>query len=80
MARDMARLTMNIPDELLQVVDTWASHYGVTRTAYITMALSQKVQSEEVTMALPEMQRMLNELNDLVRKGETKKGRRGSEA
>lgn len=60
------RMSMDVPEELLRQIDAWADHYGVTRTAYVTMALSQKVQSEELTMALPEMQRVLLEMQRVV--------------
>jgi len=40
-------------------VDELARQLGVSRSAYIVMALKQKVQSEQVMKSMPELQNMM---------------------
>lgn len=53
------RLNMILPDELCADVDELARQLGVSRSAYIVMALKQKVQSEQVMKSMPELQNMM---------------------
>lgn len=69
----LTRLNMNVPEDLIRELDQQAARYGVTRTAYVTMALSQKLQSEQITKSLPELQQMLERLQGVVERQENEK-------
>jgi metal-responsive CopG/Arc/MetJ family transcriptional regulator len=58
----MARITMNLPDELLEDIDSSAKRMNVNRTAYIVMSLTQKQEAEKVTKALPELSRLMEDV------------------
>lgn len=51
-----------MPDDLVKKVDERAKQMFVSRSAYISMAMSQKVQSDDLLDVLPEMRAKLNQL------------------
>lgn len=55
------RININVPDELLAQIDKKAKSLGVNRTAYMVMTLSQAIRADEVSLVLPEMQKMMKE-------------------
>lgn len=56
------RININMPDDLVKKVDERAKQMFVSRSAYISMAMSQKVQSDDLLDVLPEMRSKLNQL------------------
>ena len=56
------RININMPDDLVKKVDERAKQMFVSRSAYISMAMSQKVQSDDLMDVLPEMRAKLNQL------------------
>lgn len=56
------RININVPDDLVKKVDEKAKQMFVSRSAYISMAMSQKVQSDDLLDVLPEMRAKLNQL------------------
>ncbi len=56
------RININMPDDLVKKVDERAKQMFVSRSAYISMAMSQKVQSDDLLDVLPEMRAKLNQL------------------
>lgn len=55
------RVQMIIPDDLLKKVDQRAKALNLTRTAYVVMSLSMKIQQDELTEVLPQMQKFLSD-------------------
>lgn len=53
------RVQLVMPDDLVAQVDEFAKRYGVSRSAYMVMTMSQKVQSEQVMQSMPELQSMM---------------------
>lgn len=53
------RVQLVMPDDLVAQVDQFAKRYGVSRSAYMVMTMSQKVQSEQVMQSMPELQSMM---------------------
>lgn len=51
-----------MPDDLVHQIDALAKQYGVSRSAYMVLSMSQKVQSENVMQSMPEMRNMMAEL------------------
>ena len=62
------RLHMILPDALCVEVDELAKQIGVSRSAYIVMALKQKVQSEQVMKSMPEIQSMMAQVQQQLAK------------
>lgn len=62
------RLNMILPDALCVEVDELAKQIGVSRSAYIVMALKQKVQSEQVMKSMPEIQSMMAQVQQQLAK------------
>lgn len=60
----MARLNMNVPDELLKKVDSRAKAMNVNRSAYINMALTRQVETEEMTSNFPMLLDIMNKAVD----------------
>lgn len=56
------RININMSDDLVKKVDERAKQMFVSRSAYISMAMSQKVQSDDLMDVLPEMRAKLNQL------------------
>lgn len=56
------RININMPDDLVKKVDERAKQMFVSRSAFISMAMSQKVQSDDLLDVLPEMRAKLNQL------------------
>lgn len=50
------RVNLIMPDDLVVAIDAQAKKLGVSRSAYMVMSLSQKVQSEKVIDTMPELQ------------------------
>ena len=57
----MARISMNMPEDLLKQVDERAKDLYISRSAFITMAVSQKIQADEMAKALPDIVKAYNE-------------------
>lgn len=53
------RVNLNIPDDLLSQIDLKAKSLYVSRTAWIVMTLSQKLQQDELILNLPDMLRTM---------------------
>ncbi len=66
------RINFNINDELLAKVDAKAKELSVNRTAYISMAVSQKLQSDDMVKALPELYTAMKSLGEKLKNEEKK--------
>lgn len=51
----MSKANINIPEEVLQRTDKKAKSLGISRSAFITMTLSEKLMQTDVMESLPEM-------------------------
>lgn len=49
------RVNLIMPDELVASLDNAAKALNISRTAYICMAVSQKIQQDNMMAALPDM-------------------------
>lgn len=58
------RINMNIPDELLKKIDEKSAELYMTRTSYFIMAVTQKLQSDEVIESLPDIKNALKQIED----------------
>lgn len=59
---DFLRVNLVMPDDLVTQIDELAKKLGVSRSAYMVMSMSQKVQSETMLNSMPEMQRFMSEM------------------
>ena len=55
------RVNVNLSEELVRQIDEKAKALFVSRSAYITMALAQKMQADDAITMLPDMSRLLQE-------------------
>ena len=51
--KNAVRVTMTVPGELLEAMDNAASAINLSRSAYIAVAVSQKIQQDEMMKQLP---------------------------
>lgn len=51
----MTKITMNLPDDILEKADKRSKQLGISRTAFITMTISEKLMQSELIEGLPEM-------------------------
>ena len=49
------RINLTIDENLLKQLDEQANKMHISRSAYISVAISQKIQSDETLKALPEL-------------------------
>lgn len=59
---DAMKVTQNWPDDLVVELDKQAAALGITRTAYVVMSLKQKVQSDIMLQSMPDMQKLMSEV------------------
>lgn len=59
----MTRFNINLDDKLLKSVDEKAKSLSITRTAYISIALSEKLRNDFAFEKIPEMFVAIQELN-----------------
>ena len=62
------KITINMPDDLLKDVDEKANSMYLSRSSFINMALSQKLQQDKVLDNLPEMLQAFKNVEDVVDK------------
>ena len=55
------RINLNVPDELLAQVDDAAKAMYMTRTAWLIMAMQQRLQTDTVAKSLPMITEMYND-------------------
>lgn len=60
----MIKITMNLPEEVLEKADKRAKQLGISRTAFITTAVSEKLQQADVLEFLPELLANMRALSD----------------
>lgn len=63
------RINVNISEELCQQVDERAKAMFVSRSAYISTALAQKMQSDDAMKMLPEMAKTLQNAMEMMKQG-----------
>ena len=63
------RVTVNLSEDLLKVVDERAKAMFVSRSAYISTALAQKMQADDAMKMLPEMAKTLQDAMELMKQG-----------
>lgn len=63
---EIKRVNVNLPNDLIDQVDSYATRMNINRTSAICVLLSQALKQEEVISRLPDM---LNLLNDTKIKG-----------
>ena len=59
----MTRFNINLDEKLLKLVDEKAKSLSITRTAYISIALSEKLRNDVAFEKIPEMLVAIQELN-----------------
>ena len=62
------KVTVNIPNELLKEIDERAKSMYLSRSAYVTMTLSQRLQQDKVLDSMPEMLQALKDVKSVVGK------------
>ena len=72
------QLNVTVPAPIYERLVKEAESIGLTRSAYVAMALSQKWQSETVVSQLPELINAFNNMSTAITKasGKTGKGKR----
>ena len=53
---------VNIPEEVLEKTDKRAKALGISRSAFITMTLSEKLMQTDVIESIPEMLKSIQKL------------------
>lgn len=56
------KITINIPEDLLKDVDERAKSMYLSRSSFINMTLSQRLQQDKVLDSMPEMLQTLREV------------------
>jgi metal-responsive CopG/Arc/MetJ family transcriptional regulator len=62
------KITINMPDDLLKDVDERAKSMYLSRSSFINMALSQRLQQDKVLDNVPEMLQALRDVKNVVDK------------
>lgn len=62
------KITINIPDDLLKDVDERAKSMYLSRSSFINMTLSQRLQQDKVLDNMPEMLQALRDVKNVVDK------------
>lgn len=62
------KITINMPDDLLKDVDERAKSMYLSRSSFINMALSQRLQQDKVLDNVPEILQALRDVNNVVDK------------
>lgn len=62
------RLSINLPEELVEQIDERAKSLFISRSAYIATALSQKLQSDKIFDDMPEMLQIMRESVELEKR------------
>lgn len=63
------RINITISEELVRKVDERAKAMFISRSAYISTALAQKMQADDAMTMLPEMAKMLQDAMDMMKQG-----------
>ena len=63
------RVTVNLSEDLIQKVDVRAKSMFLSRSAYISTALAQKMQADDAMTMLPEMAKTLQDAMDMMKQG-----------
>lgn len=58
------RINLVMPDELVSQIDVLSKSLNISRSAYICMACSQKIQENSVISALPDMVKFLKKMDE----------------
>jgi len=56
------KVNLVMPDDLVAQIDVHAKRLGVSRSAYMVMSMSEKIQSEEVMRSMPDLQGLMNQM------------------
>lgn len=58
------KVNVNIPDDVLSKTDLRVKQLGISRSAFITMTLSEKLMQSNLLEVLPEMLETMKKLSD----------------
>lgn len=61
------RVNMNIPDELVKHIDEQAKSLNISRSAYVVMTMSQKVQSDIILNSMPDLKRAISAIETSIK-------------
>jgi len=65
----MGKVTLSIPDALLEKIDVGADELMLSRSAYITMRLVQAFNADETMSRISELSRVMDESNKIIKDG-----------
>lgn len=60
------RINITLSSELLAEIDKRAKELFISRSAYISTALSQKIQADDLAKSLPDVTKVLNSFADKI--------------
>ena len=60
----MVKININIPEEILEKTDKRAKQLGISRTAFITMTISEKLMQNDLMDNLPTMMETIKKMSD----------------
>lgn len=63
------RINITISEELVRQVDERAKQMFISRSAYISTALSQKMQADDAMRMLPEMAKTMQDAMEMMKQG-----------
>lgn len=63
------RINVNISEELCRQIDERAKSMFLSRSAYISTALAQKMQADDAMKMLPEMAKTMQTAMDMIKQG-----------
>jgi metal-responsive CopG/Arc/MetJ family transcriptional regulator len=66
---NVLRVNINISEELCKQVDERAKSMFLSRSAYISTALAQKMQADDAMRMLPEMAKTMQDAMEMMKQG-----------
>lgn len=67
MARDLTRMTVSLPSELVKRVDTYAENMGIKRTSATAVLLTMALDSQKAMTDLGELLKVIQQEQDKQR-------------
>lgn len=61
MAKELERLNVNIPTDLMRRVEDYADRYCINKTSAVTMLLSQSLEASKAMTSINELVAIMNE-------------------
>lgn len=61
MAKELERLNVNLPSDLMRRVEEYAERYCINKTSAVTMLLSQSLEASKALTSMSDLVALINE-------------------